>query len=65
MKTSGVRAIGRLRYQLDWDPEGWYYVSRKGEQINMRFFIGRIEFDDGSLNQVIIGSLALSWGWAD
>lgn len=65
MKTSGVRALGRLRYQWDWDPTGWYYLSRKGEKVNMRFFAGSVEFDTGSLNQIIIGSLAISWGWTE
>ena len=65
MKTSGVRSLGRLRYQWDWDSDGWYYVSRKDEQINIRLFAGTIEHETGSLNQIIIGPLAISWGWAD
>jgi hypothetical protein len=65
MKTSGVRAVGRLRYQWDWDSTGWYYTSRKGEQIKMKFFLGVIEYDGGSLRQIILGPLAISWGWAE
>ena len=65
MKTSGVRAIGRLRYQWDWDRTGWYYLSHKGEQVNIGFFVGTVEYDGGSLRQIIIGSLAISWGWTE
>ena len=65
IKTSGVRAFGRLRYQWDWDSTGWYYMSRKGEQVNMRFFVGTVEYDTGGLNQIVIGPLAVSWGWTN
>lgn len=65
MKTSNVKSLGRLRYQWDWDKEGWYYLSRKGEKVNLNFFIGTIEYNTGSLSQMIIGPLAISWGWAE
>jgi hypothetical protein len=65
VKTSGVRSVGRLHYQWDWDSTGWYYISRKDEKINMKFFFGTIEYEGGSLRQFIIGPLAISWGWTD
>ena len=65
MKTSGVKSIGRLRYQLDQDPTDWYYMSRKDEKVNMKFFIGSVDYDTGDLNQIIIGPMAISWGWAE
>ena len=60
-----VKAIGRLRYQIDWDRTGWYYLSHKGEQVNIRVFAGTVEYDGGSLRQIILGPLAISWGWAE
>jgi hypothetical protein len=61
--NSKIHTIGRLVIQIDWESTGWFYISRKDEKINMKFFIGTIEYDGGSLSQIIIGRLAISWGW--
>lgn len=62
-KMDNIKSLGRLRYQIDWSKTCWYYINRKNEKINLRFFIGSVEFEDASINQIIIGPFMLSWGW--
>ncbi len=66
MKDPKIRTIGRLRYQFAYEATGWYYISRKGEQIKIKFFLGTIEeYEGSSLRQFIVGPFALSWSWTD
>lgn len=60
-RQSTIRTFGKIQYQLDWDWNGWYYVSRKNEKIYMFFFIGTIEHETHRLKQIVIGPLAITW----
>jgi hypothetical protein len=60
-----IRAIGRLKYQIDWDSSGWWYTNNENEKINMNFFAGTVEFEGTRLYQFIVGPLMISWGWTD
>jgi hypothetical protein len=63
--SNQIRAIGRLKYQIDWDSSGWWYTNNENEKINMNLFAGTVEFEDARLYQFIVGPLMISWGWTD
>jgi len=62
-----IHALGRLRVQVDWGQETWYYINQQNEKINMGFFIGSVEPPEGDIKlyQIIIGHLMISWGWTN
>ena len=59
-----VHTLGKLIYQFDWDDQGWFYMNRANEQVNMNFFMGTIESAEGAkLYQFILGSLMITFAW--
>ncbi len=60
-----IYALGRLRCQIDWDTNGWWYTNNKNEKINMNLFVGTVDFEGARLYQVIVGPLMISWGWTE
>jgi hypothetical protein len=60
---SKIKSFGRLQVQVDWGLEGWWYINKQNEKINMNFFAGTVEFEGAKLYQFILGPLMISWGW--
>ena len=52
----------KLMYKKKWSKGGWQVTSNKGEEYDMKLFVGKVKKGDDEGNLLVIGNLYIIWG---